>query len=194
MGGGCSGSSTFKTPGQLNTYPNELSGYQFVGKGRLKELLLTVSTREDVKRVFGEKCESFCDYDPDWQISFTYFNNLTKEITIDNKTKKYVSDARYEGKLYSITLKPKKDVLFDKITFPSRFKKGNSYTAAHDGMGGGTNSSHDTYTDRYGLKYTLLEKISLTTVKNLEWRKGELESIEYTIPDKLEEKMFVEQK
>jgi hypothetical protein len=49
------------------------------------------------------------------------------------------------------------------------------------------------YKDRYGLKYTVLDEITLTTIKDLKWKKGELRKIEYTIPDKLEEKMFIEQ-
>lgn len=192
--GFCSGSTEHIIPIQLNIYPNELEGYQFFGKGRLEALSLTVSTKEDVKQAFGEQCETSCDYDPNWRIHFNYFGNLTKEITVINVSKKYVSDAQYKGKLYSIRLTPKRKVLFDKIIFPSQFKKAGSYSAGHDGMGGGTNSSHEIYTDSYGLEYTILDQIDLTTKKNLSWRKGELTSIGYTIPDKLEEKMFIEQK
>lgn len=196
FGGGCAvGSDTeFKSPGALNTYPNELKGYEFFDRGRLKGLRLGISTREDVKNIFGASCETSCDYDRNWRINFSYFENNSKEVTIGkNKPVKYVPDAQYIGKLYSIALSPKSEVFFGKVVFSSKFRKGKTFTAAHDGIGGGTNSMFDTYTDRYGLQYTLLDKILLTTEKNLKWRQGELRSIEYAIPGRLEEKMFVEQ-
>ena len=59
-------------------------------------------------------------------------------------------------------------------------------------MGGGTNTSYFKYVDRYGLEYSVLDRIALTTEKNLKWTTGELMSVDYTIPEKLEEKMFVE--
>jgi hypothetical protein len=196
FGGFCNGWSDdqFKAPGQLNNYPNELEGYRFFDRGKLKGIRLTISTREDVKNSFGADCESVCDYNQNWEVRFTYFNDFHRETTVKDKRVKIVSKEEYADKLYSITLSPKSEILFDKVIFPPKFKKSTVYTAAHYGSGGGTNSTHDIYTDRFGLKYSVLVRISLTTIKNLKWRKGELTSIEYTIPDKLEEKMFAEQK
>ena len=105
-----------------------------------------------------------------------------------------VSKEEYIGKLYSITLKPKAAILFDKVVFPTSFDKSNGFSASHDGMGGGTNSSYFEYEDRYGLEYSVLDQISLTTIKDLKWQTGELVSIEYQIPQKLAEEMFIEQK
>jgi len=85
IGGGCGGDRAFKTPGQLNTYPNELKAFRFFNQGKLKGLQLTVSTRENVKKNFGSDCETSCDYDDNWKIDFSYFGTMTKEVTVDNK-------------------------------------------------------------------------------------------------------------
>lgn len=194
-GGGVSGSfGEFSTPGELNTFPNELKDYKFFDTGKLKGLKLTISTKEEVKNSLGENCESSCDYNSEWKVRFSYFGSFSYERTVDNKKTKFVAKDELVDKLYSITLIPKSTILFNNVVFPSPFKKDNVYTAAHDGKGGGTNSSTDIYKDRYGLEYNILEKISLTTIKDLKWLKGELRSIEYTIPKKLEETMFVEEK
>lgn len=194
FGGICSGSfGEFENSGQLNTYPNEFSCCKFFDTGKLEGLKLTISTKEDVVSNFGEDCKSSCDYDQNWRIYFTYFNDFSSERTVDAKKIKLVAKPEYADKLYSIKLFPKSKVLFNKIVFPSKFKKDNVYSAAHGGSGGGSNSIYDVYEDRYGLEYTILREVSLTTVKNLDWQKGQLTSIEYKIPDKLKDEMFVEQ-
>lgn len=194
FGGGCGGSdSDFKLPGKLNSYPNELQNFIFFDRGKLKGLKLTISTRADVKTNFGTDCEPLCDYDQNWAVRFTFFNDFSSEVTEGEKRVKIVAKAEYADKLFSITLTPKSKTLFDKVTFPAKFRKSRVYSTAHDGLGGGTNSSYDVYFDRYGLKYNILDKISLTTIKDLKWQKGELASIEYTIPDKLAEEMFTKQ-
>ncbi len=69
VGGGCGSSSDFGAPPeQLNFYPNEIKGYEFFNKGKLKNLKLSVWTKEDVKSIFGNSCETSCDYDENWKI------------------------------------------------------------------------------------------------------------------------------
>ena len=155
IGGGCSGRShgiSIK-PEELNTYPNELKGYKLFNKGKLQGLKLTISTRNDVKKNFGENCDSLCDLDEKWRVYFRYFDNTSFEKEVNNVKTKMVSKEEYIGKLYSITLKPKAAILFDKVVFPTSFDKSNGFSASHDGMGGGTNSSYFEYEDRYGLEY-----------------------------------------
>lgn len=195
IGGGCSAPSfgALIKLEELNTYPNELKGYEFFDKGKLKGLKLTISTKEDVQNNFGADCERSCDYDENWTAYFSYFGDFYRERTENDVKTKIISKPEYLGKLYSITLRPKKTVLFDKVVFPSKFHISYGHTAAHDGKGGGTNTSYHSFTDRYGLEYSILEEISLTTIKDLKWQKGELMSIEYTIPEKLEKEMFVEE-
>lgn len=201
IGGGCSGGGEFKTPGQLNTYPNELKGYQFFNKGKLKELKLTLSTREDVKKNFGSDCENGCDYDNNWKITISYFGTMHKEITVDNKRIKYVPKADYLERIYSICLIPKQRISFSQVVFPSKFRKYKSFSIgdSFDSRGRLTaaiGTSYETYLDRYGLSFIIFEKVSYTVgeVEKNDRLKGDLISIEYSIPEKIEETMFVEQK
>lgn len=198
-GGGCGGGGEFRTAGQLNTYPNELKGYQFFDKGRLKGLKLAVSTKEDVKNNLGAGCESSCDFDENWTIYFTYFDDISKEDS-DDKTTKYVPDAKYIGKLYSITLFPKRKISFSRIVFSTKFRESQGFSVGHnyDNRGrmiAAVGTSSESFYDRYGLTYTIFEEIAYTVgqIERGDQRKGDLISIEYTIPDKIEEKMFVEQ-
>ncbi len=98
------------------------------------------------------------------------------------------------GKLYSISLRSKLKISFKKTVFPSRLK----YST-----GGSKNIYRDdeatiyyfAYSDKYGLEYRFFDKRNSTKYKNpSKWKRGDLLSIEYQIPDKLEKNMFVEQK
>ncbi len=191
VGGGCGGGYSIGEPGPLNTYPNELKGYRFFDVDKLKSLKLTISNREDVRRNF-EGCDDHCSYDKNWDVFFSYFGDISFEKTVDNRSVKYVARPDLIGKIHSISLRPKSVIPFGKKIFPSQFQKRYGHSAAHDGKGGGTNTSYFEYVDRYGLEYSVLDRITLTTEKDLKWTSGELMSIGYTIPEKLEEKMFVE--
>lgn len=202
VGGGCSGGvgRDFKTAGKLNTYPNELQGYNFFDKGKLKGLKVTVSTREDVKKNFGSDCESGCDYNNDWSVNFSYFGTMTKEITVDEKKIKYVPKEEYVGKVYSIRLIPKKRVSFSQIIFSNKFSHGNGFSVGDgfDSKGnftGAAGTSYDSYEDRYGLEYTIFQTgYTVGTAEKSKHSKGNLIEIEYSIPHQFEETMFIEQK
>jgi hypothetical protein len=191
VGGGCGGGYSIGEPGSLNTYPNELKEYRFFDVGKLKGLKLTISDREDVKRNFGG-CFELCSWDERWEVYFSYFGEVSFEKSVGDRKIRYEARPDLVGKLSSISFRPTSTILFDKVVFPSQFQKQNGYSAAHDGKGGGTNTSYFEYSDRYGLEYSVLDEISLTTVKDLKWTSGQLMSINYKIPEKLEEKMFVE--
>ncbi|MEJ7849702.1 MAG: hypothetical protein WKF92_16580 [Pyrinomonadaceae bacterium] len=68
MGNVCGEGREFKIAGKLNSYPNELVGFEFFDKGKLKRLKLTVSTRDEVKNKFGFDCGSACQYDRNWVV------------------------------------------------------------------------------------------------------------------------------
>jgi hypothetical protein len=195
FGGGCGGGGfgggSFKPPAVWNVYPNELPGYRFWDRGRLNGLRLGVSTREDVARALGARCAARCDLDANWEVRFEYFGSSSREMTTGGTTTRFAAAPQSVGRLGAIALSPKRTVMFDKVVFSSRFARSAGQTFAHDGAGGGTNSRHDAYTDRYGLTYTVLDEISLTTRKDLRWRKGELIDIEYRLPAAVEDKMYV---
>ncbi len=173
---------------QSNPYPNELKGYRFFGKGKLKELKPGVSTKQDVIKIFGENCEDVCDYNQNWIINFTYFDNVTKGGWGREKT--YIPISKYLGKLYSISLRPKLKISFKKAVFPSHFKFSTG-GSREDGV----TIYNLAYTDKYGLEYLIFDEIKLTKYKNtFKWKRGDLLSIEYQIPVRLEKKMFIEQK
>lgn len=197
FGGGCgigSSSGEFSEPGQLNTYPNELRGYEFCDRGRLNGLKLTISTREVVKYKFGADCENSCDYDEKWRISFTYFDNISKESTGSGVKIRFVPRTEYSGTLYSIGLIPKSNISFNRTAFPSRYRKGHGYSAACDGAEKSTHTSYNSYKDRYGLIYSVFREITFTTEDFVSNRNGgDLTSIEYNIPVKTEQMMFVKE-
>lgn len=78
----------------------------------MSNLKLTVSTKEDVKNVFGSDCDGGCDYDAIWKIDFNYFGGITIEKTVDNKKIKYVHKKDLIGKISSISFTPKQSIPF----------------------------------------------------------------------------------
>ena len=199
IGGGCGGGRNFKTAGKLNTYPNELQGYNFFDKGKLKGLKVTVSTKEDVTKNFGSDCESGCDYNDDWSVNFSYFGTITKETTINDKKIKYVPKEELIGKIYSIRLIPKKRVSFSRVIFSDKFSQSYGFSVGDnfdsEGFKGAVSTSYYSYEDRYGLEYTVFKETSYVVgeAKKSQYSKGNLTGIEYSIPNQIEETMFVEQ-
>ncbi len=165
---------------QNTTFPNELNGYKFFGKGKLKGLQLGVSTKEDVERAFGKSCESWCKYNRSWNVSFNYFDFES----IEKDKIKFVPKQEFYEKLYSITLTPQNRIPFEKILFPKLFSRG-------DGGGDGylesgySSSEEKVYEDNNGLIYKICEKSFPILCK-----KGDLAAIIYTIPDKVEAEML----
>jgi hypothetical protein len=179
-------------PRELNSYPNEIQGFEFFDRGKLAGLRLAESTKEDVKARFGEDCGRRCEFDENWEVFFDFLGSSSYTTTEVGKKLRYIAKAEYLDKLDSITLRPKGTILFDQVKFSSVFAKSNGYRAAHDGRGGGTNTSYWEYVDRFGLRYKVLEAITLTTIKDLKWQKGELMTIEYTMPKAFRKTMFDE--
>jgi hypothetical protein len=181
---------------------NELEGYQFFSNGKLNKLKIGVSTKENVEAILGTICKEACNYDSNWKIQFEYFEEKTFSTSYysdgkGNKTdiKKFVPLSEYHGKIRSVKFIPQKTISFSKVTFSDKFYKFSSVAFGHDFDGNATHAAFDSYIDSYGLKYTVFDKISFSTLENKDKRQnGDLISIEYTIPKELEDKMFVEQK
>ncbi|MGI8466924.1 MAG: hypothetical protein ACR2N3_00540 [Pyrinomonadaceae bacterium] len=165
---------------QDNQFPNELKGYEFFGKGKLKELKLGISTKEDVERVFGESCKKPCKYNRDWNIFFKYFDFAS----IEKNGVKFVPKQEFYGKLYSITLTPKNRIPFQKIQFPKLFASGHGSGSGYSDKGYSSKEEKD-YRDVNGLIYTICEKSF-----SIPCKKGDLTAIIYSIPEKLEAEML----
>lgn len=180
---------------QTTLYPNELAGYKFFGSGRLKGVQLLVSSKDDVKRIFGESCEKQCDLDTDWSVGFEYFDDIwTKERSnIKGDKATYYLDPKYLGKLRVIEIRPKKRIPFAGVTFTDAFKKV-IVTSTSDKRTGSRVTISTAYQDADGLTYEIFESTDLDALdqKNVpEHIKGDLVVIRYNIRQDQEKGLFV---
>lgn len=189
--------------------PNELEGFEFFMKGKLNKLRLGVSTKADVRKIFGTDCENPCDYDSNWMVKFDYFEKdfmLISEIGNKNQSnlieKHYIPKKESIGKVLSITLQPKNRVSFSNIAFSGEFNKSSyletGYPSPQNDVLG---VSLDHYIDSYGLQYFVFDKIVNETLKdtfNLKneanYQKADLVMIKYMIPKELENMFFMEER
>ena len=186
--------------------PNELRGYEFFRKGRLKSIRLGVSTIEDMRAIFGDTCESACAYDENWQLWAEYYEDraeFTRSVTESGKTTEeteFIPRPEFVGKLQSVRLSPKKSVSFLNRTFPKTFGKSerNSIGDAWDlnGFAGAVHTTWTLFTDGYGLEYSVYGAETFnnlrdkTPPKTDPLRGGDLGSIEYSLPDSLNDRIF----
>lgn len=182
---------------QTNSYPNELKGYEFFGKGKLKNLKIGVSTKEDVRKVLGKTCETVCDYDENWTIVFDFFdNNWIKTDTEPNgvKTVQYL-DQKFLGKLRKIELRPKKRVSFRNIAFPKVFSKlSRSEITKNPQQTISKMVTYELFQDSNGLTYELFGAKDIDRTKTKEkssYNKDDLYLVIYNISKELEKEMFL---
>jgi hypothetical protein len=180
---------------QNNQYPNELNGYQFFGKGKLAGLKPGVSTKEDVKKIFGKNCEKICDYDTNWTVNFSFYeNNWTKEDTDEKGVKSvYYLEPKYLGKLRKIEITPKKQQSFASVSFPNTFQKLSRSQITRNRSGKGRMITYEIYQDAYGLIYELYSRTDYDEIKTKNdrlYNKGDLFSIQYNTSKEQEKVMF----
>lgn len=158
---------------QANQYPNELKGYDFFGSGKLKDLHLTASSKNDVKKVFGENCEKHCDYDEDWLISFKYFEDIWVKTDRNEKDEKltYFLDSKYLGKLRSVEIRPKKQVSFVNVAFSNAFQQLVSTTITDARTGKSSMTANDAFQDLHGLSYELYSRTNYDDIKSKKKRR-----------------------
>ncbi len=175
--------SSQSVSGQNSPYRNEIKGYEFYGRHKLARIILGTSTHADVKRVFGDSCVYVCDYDDTWSINFDFVGvNSAAELYND----KLVPRPEFVGKLYSITLEPKKDISFRDIRFPRVFRVSRTFSATSGSESRpGSSSKGRVYKDNWGLIYHLCEWSYPT-----ECAKRDLLAIEYRPSKDLEARMF----
>ncbi len=185
---------------QNNPYPNELKGFEFAGNGKLKGLIPGVSTKADVKKIFGKICENQCDYDTDWTVNFSYYeNNWIKENT-NEKGEKLISylDSKYLGNLRKIELRPKRQVSFGKVSFPKTFQKLSRSLIIDDTRTGKSRMiTYELFQDFLGLTYELFSTTEYDNIKDKNeklYKKGDLFSIQYSISKEQEKVMYILQK
>lgn len=102
---------------QSEALPSELTGYEFLSDSKLKSLKFYVSTAAEVKKAMGNTCENHCDYNADWQISFSYVSSNWSQRTPDGQITRPRSE--YVGTLSSIDFRPLRPILLaEGTTFP----------------------------------------------------------------------------
>lgn len=182
---------------QPGYYTNELKGYEFFGKGKLKNLKIGVSTKEDVEKVLGKSCDPVCDYDENWSVEFSFFdNNWIKTDTDPNgvRTVQYL-DQKYLGKLRKIELRPKKKISLKDVVFPKEFNKlSRSEITKNPQQNISKMVTYELFQDSDGLTYELFGAKDVDNTKTKEknlYNKGDLYLVIYNYSKKQEQEMFL---
>lgn len=181
--------------------PNEIRGYEFFNKGKLNDIRIGKSTREDIKRLFSSDCEAGCGYDHDWNLRAEYISaGLAWTSTVGDNVTEYFPKEEFIGKLESLSFTPKKQISFRRINFPSnRFSSGKQMSIGdawgEDGFEGAVHTSYGVHEDGYGLRYTVYDEETFNNLQTKQESKdkrkmGDLIQIEYLIPDSLKEKVY----
>jgi hypothetical protein len=174
---------------QVREFPNELKGYEFFAKGKLKTIVFGVSKQTDVEKLFGSSCESGCDYDDHFVIKFDYLS------CDDCMTTEYIRDRamcplpKFMGTIEEITLTPKTPIRFDSVSAISFKQQTGGMIMATNAS---TGISYETFGDEFGLKYSITRGTSTLTLSTPgpELMNGPLYSIKYGINVPLETKIF----
>jgi hypothetical protein len=175
---------------QSISYPNELKGYEFFRSGKLKGIKLGYSTKEDIRRIFGENCENGCEYNKNWTINIDYFEGISRETTKDNIKQKFVPANEFLSNINSIKLLPKNKISFLKFISSNKLRfSGGGYSCFFGGLGDNANISFDIYQFTETVSYSVCSE-STNSICN----KGDLITIDYQLPSELEDKFFVLQK
>jgi hypothetical protein len=182
-------------PAQNYPYSNELKGYEFFGKGKLAALKIGVSTKDDVKKIFGKNCEEVCDYDADWTINFIFYgNDWTRDETNEKGERLiYHLEPKYIGKLRKIEITPKKQQSFANISFPNTFQRLLRSQITKNRSGKSKMTTYEVFQDVNGLSYELYDATDhddIKTKNERSYNKKDLFSIQYNISKEQEKTMF----
>ena len=130
-------------------YPNELKGFQFYGRGKLKNFELKVSNGRQALNEFGQDCDwRWCDYDENWEVMFIFAEEFWREVRFEENIMYTVAPKpQFLSTLWCIYLRSKKPISFASNSFPREFKRVSG--VAEHGV------STLTYYDGNGLSYTL---------------------------------------
>jgi hypothetical protein len=181
----------FDSLAQKNSYPNELKGYEFYGRGKLMGLDLGKASKENIKAVFGEECTAKCDLDEKWSVEFDYFGDFSLSVGSGDGLREVVPKPAFVGKLYAIALIPKTEILLNENDFPAAFvRNGIAGTASHSDI----ITSYFVFQDQNGLTYRIFNRETgrrdASAAGTL--TKGELVEIKYEIPDRKQQRMWIE--
>ncbi len=172
-------------------FPNELKGYEFFGNGKLKDLKLGSTKKKDIEKIFGESCEKSCDYDENFKIKFEYLAALEDCMTTqDIRDRIMCPQNDFVGVVSSITFEPKQDQILKDLPTSKFNKVGGGSTTQ---KGSGVSVSFTSFTDNYGLRYSINNKLDGKIVVYSQYPQfveGKLYSINYIFTDDFIRKVF----
>ncbi|HMJ09357.1 MAG TPA: hypothetical protein VK468_10155 [Pyrinomonadaceae bacterium] len=175
--------------------PNELRGFEFFTNGKLKGLRLGISGQMDVVRALGSDCESRCSYDRNWDVVIEYYRTNVKR-TYDSggkDEKEQIIDPKFHGKIKSVRLVPRKKLRFDVLAIKDEFYKSRNVVFGHGFGTRPVNSNTVTYTDGFGLCYEVADRQAVdSSSRSLKYRKGTLLAVEYNVPNRIEDSLWVQ--
>ena len=169
-------------------FPNELKGYKFFGKGKLEKIKLGVSNKKDIEKIFGKGCEKDCDYDENFKVKFEYLAALDDCMTTEDiRDRLMCPQNNFVGTISSITLDPKKNQNGKDLS-TSEFNKFSGGSTLEKGSGIG--SSYASFTDKYGLRYSINNESGVLYSQYPAFVQGKLFSIKYIFTDDFIHKVF----
>lgn len=172
-------------------FPNEVRGFEFFGKGKLKSLAMGSSTKDDVKRIFGQSCEIDCDYDDFWTVRFEYIK-ADGCITVPREAIELTicPAGEFIGKLSSVQLAPKQALSFIGVS-QAKFTKHGGGGSASGGSGKSSSMTYSSFGDEFGLKYSTFSSAEPPMKKgDVELVRGDLLYIDYQLSEALKDKIF----
>ena len=189
----------FGVNAQQSKYPSEMDGFKFFGEGKLSGLELGTSSREDVQKIFGQTCETKCDYDKEWTISFEYFNDIWIKESRDEKGEKltYLLDSKYLGSVRTIRIYPKNRIPLGDASFPTLFRRLITTSTTDTRSGKSRMTVNDAFQDSDGLSYEIYSRTNYDDIKSRNetiYQKGDLVFVGYEITKENQRNMFVLQK
>ena len=172
---------------QENSFPNELPGLEFVGKGKLKTIVFGVTKKQNVERLFGTSCEADCDYDDRFSIKFDYLDLGDCMTTRQIRDRAVCPLDQFIDTIESIKLMPKRAIPVELLsTDVFKFRTGGGSFP----KGGGQATYYESFADANGLRYSFRRNDGTTHFPIPKLVGGDLYSIEYILSEELEAKIF----
>lgn len=153
--------------GQQYSYPNEVRGFELFKNGKWKTLIPFVSTKKDVKKIFGQDCQGGCDYDENWRVKTQFIKQVS--IALEKGTIPCVSEE-FIGKYQRISFYPKKRVKKNQLHF------GKGFVGCYGAI---TFDSSVPDSEYYNDEYGLVFEFYVEAKKSENIRKGDLVAIHY---------------
>lgn len=156
---------------------NEIPGFEFYGKGKLKGISLKNSSRADVIAAFGNDCDyKVCEYDENWKLTVLYLEDYVRQTRYDRKYEYALKPSQeFIEKAWILMFEPKKNISLNDFSFPAIFKR-SSRIEGHSGL------QFLDYSSENRLTYSIIDE---------DYAKGNLIGIYYKLSESEEEEMFV---